>query len=64
MPDPKTKELQIEQIAREREERRRAEKAGLEEETEQHARRAERASYLKDKLNERAAAEDEAEQAD
>ncbi len=60
MPDPKTDELRVEQIAREREELERAERADAEEETEQHARRAERAAYLKEKLAERAAAEDEA----
>ncbi len=60
MPDPKTEELRVEQIVREREEHERAEQAELEEETEQHARRAEKAAYLKEKLAERAAAEDEA----
>ncbi len=59
MPDPKTEELRLEQIQRAREEHARAERAPLEEETEQHARRAERARYLKEKLDERAAAEDE-----
>ncbi len=60
MPDPKTDELRVEQIARERAELARAERADAEEETEQHARRAEKAAYLKEKLAERAAAEDEA----
>lgn len=59
MPDPKTEELRIEQIQRERAEHARAKEAPLEEETEQHARRAERAHYLKEKLDERAASEDE-----
>jgi len=59
--DPKTDELRLEQIARAREEHARAEGAELGEESEQHARRAERARYLKDKLDERAAAESEAE---
>ena len=60
MPDPKTEELQLEQIAREREEHARAESSELEEETDQHTRRAEKAGYLKDKLSERAASEDDA----
>lgn len=59
MADPKTEELRIEQIARERDERQRAEQAPVDEETEQHARRADKAAYLKEKLAERAAAEDE-----
>ncbi len=58
MPDPKTDELRLEQIQRAREEHARAEQAPLEEETEQHARRAERALYLKKKLDERADSED------
>jgi hypothetical protein len=60
MGDPKTEELRIEQIAREREEAARAKEAELQEETEQHTRRAEKAAYLKQKLAERAAAEDDA----
>jgi hypothetical protein len=59
MPDPKTEELRLEQIQRARKEHVRAQQTPLEEETEQHARRAERARYLKEKLDERAAAEDE-----
>ena len=59
MADPKTEELRVEQIVREREEHARAQQAELAEETEQHARRAEKAAYLKEKLGERAAAEDE-----
>jgi hypothetical protein len=58
MPDPKTEELQLEQIARERQERARALEAPLEEETEQHERRADKAAYLKEKLRDRAASED------
>ena len=64
MPDPKTDELRLDQIQRARDEHARAQEAPLEEETEQHARRAERASYLKEKLDERAAAEDAAERPD
>ena len=59
MADPKTEELRVEQIVREREEHERAKRAELDEETEQHARRADKAAYLKEKLAERAAAEDE-----
>ena len=59
MPDPKTEELRVDQIQREREERRNAEAADLPEETEQHERRAEKAAYLREKLAQRAAAEDE-----
>ena len=59
MPDPKTEELRREQIQRARAEHARAQEAPREEETEQHARRAERARYLKEKLDERAASEDE-----
>ncbi|HEX8101899.1 MAG TPA: hypothetical protein VF533_04765 [Solirubrobacteraceae bacterium] len=60
MADPKTEELKVDQIAREREALARAEEAEAPEETEQHQRRAEKAAYLKEKLAERAAAEDEA----
>jgi membrane protein len=60
VPDPETEELRLEQIQRERQEQRRAEQADEEPETEQHERRAERASYLREKLDERAEAEDAA----
>lgn len=60
MPDPETKELQVAQIAREREEHAKAQESELEDEAEQHERRAEKAAYLKQKLAERAASEDEA----
>lgn len=59
MADPRTEELRVEQIARAREEHARAEGAELEDEADQHARRAEKAAYLKRKLDERAASEDE-----
>jgi hypothetical protein len=61
MPDPATEEMRIEQLERERQEHARAKAALDEPETEQHERRAERASYLKEKLDERAEAEDAAE---
>ena len=58
--DPKTEELRFEQIQREREEHRRAAQSDEEPETEQHERRADRAGYLREKLEERAEAEDAA----
>jgi len=58
--DPETGELRREQLKRVREERLREERAMDEEEAETHGRRAERADYLREKLEERAEAEDEA----
>jgi hypothetical protein len=60
MPDPKTEEMQLEQLQKERTEREQADEAteGAEERT--HERRADRAAYLKRKLEERARSEDEA----
>jgi membrane protein len=60
MPDPVTEDLRIEQREREAKEHERAEQAADPIETAQHERRAERASYLEEKLTERAAAEDAA----
>jgi membrane protein len=60
VPDPKTEELRLEQIERERKEHARAQQSEDEPETDQHERRAERASYLREKLEERAEAEDAA----
>ena len=60
VPDPKTEELRLEQIERERKEHAQAANADEEPETEQHERRADRASYLREKLEERAEAEDAA----
>jgi membrane protein len=60
MADPKTEELQVEQVQREVVERRRAEEAGEPAETRTHERRAERHAYLKEKLGERAESEEEA----
>jgi hypothetical protein len=59
MPDPKTEELRIEQIQRERSEREQAGEAIEEAEGRAHERRADRAAYLKSKLDERAKSEDE-----
>ena len=60
MPDPKTEEMRLEQIQRARDAREREREAteGPEQDTEE--RRAETADYLKQKLAERAKAEDEA----
>jgi membrane protein len=58
MPDPATEEMRLEQIERERKEREQAEAATEDTETKTHERRAERAGYLKEKLEERADAED------
>ena len=62
MPEetPTTKELRVEQVQREIAEHRAAQEAPLEDEAAQHARRAERASYLREKIEERAASEREA----
>jgi hypothetical protein len=58
MADPETEELRVEQVRREADERARARAAPLEDEERQHERRAERAGYLADKLDERAASEE------
>jgi hypothetical protein len=55
--DPNTEELRRAQVDRERAERESAAGAPSEPETEQHDRRADKAAYLKDKLDERAASE-------
>jgi membrane protein len=61
MADPKTEELRVEQIRRERTEHDAARAADAEAEEKQHARRAERAAYLREKLDERAQAEERVE---
>ena len=55
--DPKTEELRQEQLRREADERRRAGASLEEDEAEQHERRADKAAYLREKLEERADAE-------
>jgi hypothetical protein len=60
MPDPKTEELQVVETAREREEREQAQAAQRAAEERAHERRADKHAYLKEKLAERARAEDEA----
>lgn len=57
--DPTTQELRLEQTRREALEREEAEESPSEDEAEQHARRADKADYLKKKLEERAEAERE-----
>jgi hypothetical protein len=59
MPDPKTEEMRLEQIERERSEREHARDASEPAEEKMHDRRAERAAYLREKLDERARSEDE-----
>ena len=58
--DPTTQELRLEQLQRERDEREAASEGVTPDDAEQHERRAEKASYLRDKLEERAQAEREA----
>jgi hypothetical protein len=57
--DPTTRELRLEQLRREEAEREEAEQAPSEDATEQHERRADKAEYLREKLDERADAERE-----
>jgi hypothetical protein len=61
MGDPKTEELRIEQVQREMAERDQAHDASEEAEEHTHERRADRAAYLKKKLDERAKSEEELE---
>ena len=60
MPDPITEELRLDQIERVREERAREREAVEGAAEEAHGRRADKADYLREKLAERAKAEDEA----
>ena len=59
-PDPETEELKVQQLQRELAERRLAGTAPEDEEAAQHERRAEKAEYLRAKLEERGRSEDEA----
>ena len=59
MPDPETEDLTTDQVHREAIERERARHAELQEEEKAAERRADKASYLREKLEERAASEDE-----
>ncbi len=54
-----TEEMRSEQAAREAAEKRLAEQAATEDEADQHARRAQKSAYLKEKLAERAKSERE-----
>jgi hypothetical protein len=58
--DPTTQELRLEQLQRERAEREAAAEGVTPDESQQHERRAERATYLREKLEERAQAESDA----
>ncbi len=64
MPDPITEELRLDQIQRAREERDRED--STEERAEAHAaeRRADKAEYLREKLEQRGRSEDEADSKD
>jgi len=53
MADPKTDELRLDQIQREREEHARAREAAEPAEEHAHERRADRAAYLREKLADR-----------
>jgi hypothetical protein len=57
--DPKTEELRVEQSERERAERESETQAPTEEDTQTHRRRADKAAYLREKLEERAESERE-----
>ena len=61
MPDPVTEELHVDQVRKEVREHRRAVESQIPEESRTHERRAERAAYLREKLGERAAAEERVE---
>jgi hypothetical protein len=58
--DPTTEELRVQQAQREEAEREDAEQAPSDEDTAQHDRRADKAEYLKRKLEERSESEREA----
>jgi hypothetical protein len=60
MPDPETNELRVEQVRRVKREEDRARDADTGAAEQAHDRRAERAQYLRRKLDERAEAEDRA----
>jgi hypothetical protein len=59
MPDPKTEEMRLDQIKRERTEREQARESDEPAEEKTHDRRADRAAYLREKLDERARSEDD-----
>jgi hypothetical protein len=55
--DPTTQELRLEQLQREAEEREAADTGITPDDTEQHERRADKAEYLKERLEQRAESE-------
>jgi hypothetical protein len=57
--DPKTEEMQLEELQRELSERRQAAEADLEADEHTHERRADKHEYLREKLAERARSEEE-----
>jgi hypothetical protein len=59
MADPETRELSTEQVQREAIERERARHAEQQAEERAHVRRADKAAYLREKLEERAASEED-----
>ena len=59
--DPTTQELRVAQERREDAERERAKRASTDEAAVAHARRAEKTAYLRERLEERARAEEESE---
>lgn len=59
MADPETEELKLEQVQRELRERKRADEADLPADERAHERRADKHSYLREKLAERARSEEE-----
>jgi hypothetical protein len=59
MADPKTEELRLEELQRERAERGHARDADLSREERTHERRADKHAYLREKLDERARSEEE-----
>jgi len=60
--DPTTQRLRVEQVRRELRERREVEEASDEDSAAQHERRADKSAYLREKLADRAQAEQEAEE--
>ena len=64
MPDPTTEGMRLDQIDRARQEKARADGADEAAAEKSHERRAEKADYLREKLAERAKAEDEAAEGD
>jgi hypothetical protein len=60
MPDPTTEGMRLDQIERAAREKQRADEADEKAAEKSHARRADKADYLREKLAERAKAEDEA----